>query len=394
MAKKVNADIRGYQYCRVRAVLGSDRSGNPIVKSFYGKSKREAVYKRDKFMQEHALGMDHIKMKETLCRSMHVWIWEILRFSGIKDSTFETYESIYRVHIENGSLGHTRLEDLQKINVQQYYNELHDKGKSYSRIKNINKILNMFFKYCVSEGYLLRNPCYGLKLDVYKEKKTVEDLDNFFEDEGTVETFSNEEIPILLNGIVNPKLRILVKFALGTGLRQGEILALKKSDIRDGFVQVTKSLRTARKYNSDGSYHYACEITPPKTKNSARRVPIPTELRKDLNELSKLVAIEKLKLGECYTDNDLLFPSETGTYMDSRNLIRSWKRAFNHIDVPYRKFHSLRHTYATQLIKNGSQLITVSRLLGHGSIKTTEIYAHVLDRTKQNDVQSLNAFFS
>ena len=63
------------------------------------------------------------------------------------------------------------------------------------------------------------------------------------------------------------------------------------------------------------------------------------------------------------------------------------------IDVPYRKFHALRHTYATQLLKNGSQLITVSRLLGHSSVKTTEIYAHVLESTKVNDVENLNTLF-
>lgn len=394
MATKINANIKGYEYCRIRACVGTDRHGNYIIQNFYASSKREAEYKKNKWLKEHALGMDHIKMKETLCRSMYSWVWEILRFSGIKDSTFETYESIYRLYLENSSLGHTRLEDLQKINVQKYYNELHDIGKSYSRIKNINKILKMFFKYCVNEGYIFRNPCDGIKLDVYKSKKTVEELDMFFEDEGTVETFSDDEIRILLNGIINPKLRILVKFALGTGLRQGEILALKKGDIKNGFVQVTKSLRTARYYNADGSYHYAIAITSPKTRKSVRKVPIPTELKKDLLELNKLVAMERLKLGECYTDNDLLFPSEKGTYMDSRNLIRSWKRSFSNIDIPYRKFHTLRHTYATQLIKNGSQLITVSRLLGHGSIKTTEIYAHVLEHTKQKDVQSLNAFFS
>lgn len=88
-----------------------------------------------------------------------------------------------------------------------------------------------------------------------------------------------------------------------------------------------------------------------------------------------------------------MFPSETGTYIDSRNLLRSWQRVFEGIGIPYKRFHSLRHTFATQLIKNGSQLITVSRLLGHSSVKTTEIYAHVLESTKANDVQSLNSLF-
>lgn len=109
--------------------------------------------------------------------------------------------------------------------------------------------------------------------------------------------------------------------------------------------------------------------------------------------LNKIRNEEKLKLGELYQNNNLLFPSATGTYIDSRNLLRAWQRIFKKIDVPYKKFHALRHTYATQLLKNGSQLLTVSRLLGHSSIKTTEIYAHVLESTKIKDVENLNALF-
>ena len=120
------------------------------------------------------------------------------------------------------------------------------------------------------------------------------------------------------------------------------------------------------------------------------KMPIPTELKKDLVNLNKIRNEEKLKLGELYQENDLLFPSQTGTYIDSRNLTRAWKRVFNNIDIQYKKFHALRHTFATQLIKNGSGFITVARLLGHSSVKTTEIYAHVSETTKANDVQSLN----
>lgn len=220
---------------------------------------------------------------------------------------------------------------------------------------------------------------------------TIEELDMLFEDESKIETFSEEEISIILNNITNPKLKILVKFALGTGLRQGEILALNRSDVNDMEVRVTKTLSNVKVFDDPDKYHYEAKVTRPKTKSSIRKVPIPTELKKDLALLNKIRNEEKLKLGELYQNNNLLFPSATGTYIDSRNLLRAWQRIFKKIDVPYKKFHALRHTYATQLLKNGSQLLTVSRLLGHSSIKTTEIYAHVLESTKIKDVENLNA---
>ena len=82
------------------------------------------------------------------------------------------------------------------------------------------------------------------------------------------------------------------------------------------------------------------------------------------------------------------------TYLDINNIRASWKRALIGANIPYKKFHALRHTYATQLIKNGVDLLTVSRLLGHSSIKTTEVYAHTLEETKIEAVQSLNDMFA
>lgn len=393
MAVKTNVNINGNEYYRIRVTVGKDKEGNDIIKNFYGKSKRDAENKRDKWLKDNLLGIDHISKKDSLSMAMYEWVWDVLRVSGIKETSFERYEGIYRNYVENTELGYMRLKDIQRISIQEYYTELYEKGKSYSQIKNAHKLINMFFKYAVIEGYLLRNPCEGINLNQYKEEETIDELDLLFEEEGNIETFTDDEIPILLAGIKNEKLKIIVKFALGTGLRQGEILALNKSDIKNMEVRVTKSLRNVKVFDGPNKSRYELKVTRPKTKKSIRRVPIPTKLKKDLVKLNKIRNKEKLKLGELYHDNDLLFPSATGTYIDSRNLIRSWTRAFENIDVPYKKFHALRHTYATQLLKSGSQLLTVSRLLGHSSIKTTEIYAHVLESTKIKDVENLNTLF-
>jgi len=393
MAVKTNSKINGNEYYRLRVVVGKDRDGKDIIKNFYGHSKGDAEGKRDKWLKENNLGINHDIKRDSLSMVMYNWIWNTLKTSGIKESSFERYEGIYRNYIENAEIGYMRLEDIQRINIQKYYNDLYEKGKTYSQIKNAHKLINMFFKYAVMEGYLLRNPCEGISLDQYKEEETIEELDMLFEDESKIETFSEEEISIILNNITNPKLKILVKFALGTGLREGEILALNKPDIKNMETRVTKTLRNIKVFDDPDTYHYEFKITTPKTKKSIRKVPIPTELEKDLAELNKIRNEEKLKLGELYCDNNLLFPSTTGTYIDSRNLLRAWTRVFKNINVPYKKLHALRHTYATQLLKNGVQLLTVSRLLGHSSIKTTEIYAHVLESTKINDVEKLNVLF-
>lgn len=261
-------------------------------------------------------------------------------------------------------------------------------GKSISQVTNLHKLLNKFFGYAETEGYIVKNPCKGIKIAKEDEEDLIDDSDV------AIETFTTDEVNNIVDGLGHEKLRYIVMFALLTGLREGEILALEKTDIKNkSTVKVNKTLRTVRIYDSEEEYHYETKATRPKTKSSNREVPLPEILLSELRKLDKLVAEEKLKLGPAYEENNLLFPSLTGTYMDAKNLRRSWERALKSAGVEYKKFHALRHTYATRLFENGASILTVSRLLGHGSIKTTEIYTHVLEGIKAAEVECLNNMF-
>jgi len=393
MAKKTNVKINGKEYYRIRKTVGRDKDGAPIIKTFYGSSKAEAELKLAEFQQKKVLGLK-ITEKQSLAQAMKTWLWQVEKVSGNSSGTFTRYEGIYRNYIENSDLGHMILDEIDKLTIQQYYNKLFEEGKTYSQIKNLNKPLSKFFRYCVDEGFLLRNPCKGIKFDAFKPES--EEIEEFGEDEdeGKYETFNEEEQRKIVNDIPNRKLRIMARLVLGTGLREGELLALNKMDIVDMKVLITKQLRYIKVYDSEDNYYYELKITKLKTKSSRRKVPIPRALEKDLIELNRIRAEEKLKMGELYQDNALLFPSETGTYIDPRNLLRAWERALKQIGVPYKKFHALRHTFATNLLKKGVPLLTVSRLLGHASIKTTEIYAHVVPEVKAEATEKLNSLFS
>lgn len=397
MAVKTNYNVNGYKYFRVRLPIGKDKDGNDILKPFYGKSKTEAENKRDKWLEKKSLGLDQFKTINSLSANMYTWMWNIVKVSKIKETSFDRYEGIYRNYVEKSNIGYMIQEEIQRIDIQEYYTSLKEDGKSFSQVKNANKLINMYFSYAVGEGHILRNPCTNIDISQYKDEE-IFDIDDFdiddFEDEGDIETLSKEELKILDETIINEKLRIIVKFSASTGIRQGELIALKETDIRDMEVYITKTYGTVKVFQTPKKYTYVNKITPPKTKRSRRKVPLPSSLKKDLAILSSIRNLEKLKLGEGYRDNGLLFPSETGTYLDKRNLIRSWERALKKSGVPYKKFHSLRHTFATQLLENNVPLIRVSRLLGHASIKTTEIYVHILNETKQQDVETLSSLYA
>ncbi|MBP1925868.1 integrase [Sedimentibacter acidaminivorans] len=383
---KTNANAKGHDYFRVRALMGYDSKGSPVYKNFYGSSKSDAEKMKKKYLDDLEDGLNPDLASQSLSQAMYTWLWDIEKYNGNKSSSFERYESIYRNYIKNSKLGLLVVSEIKKLPVQKYYNSLVNEGKSESQVKNLHKLLNKFYRYAETEGYIIKNPLVGLKLP----KGNEEDLD---EDDRIVETFTNEEINKILASLENVKLRYIIVFALLTGCRQGEILALKKSDIKGDVIKINKSVRNVKIFDDEENYSHELKVTKPKTKSSNREIPITAKLHSELKKLDKLNMEEKLKLGPAYTANNLLFPSLTGTHIDAKNLRRSWERALDNVGVPRKKFHALRHTYATRLFENGTSILTVSRLLGHSSTRTTEIYTHVLEEVKAKEVECLDAIF-
>jgi integrase len=393
---KINSNINGQEYYRTRITIGHDEKGKPIRKSFYGSSKSDAENKKKQYIKDLEAGLNPDLAIQSLSQAMYTWLWDIEKRSGNKSSTFERYEGIYRNYIKDSSIGLLKISDINKLTIQKNYNLLQDEGKSYSQISNLHKLLNKFFYYAESEGYLIKNPCKGLKIPKCDE-------DKIEEEDKVVETFSQDELNILIDSIGFKKLRFIIMFAVLTGIRQGELLAIEKSDLTEtSTVKINKTLRSIKVFDEDNEDNkkskdknkYELKVTRPKTKSSRREVPIPEILKQELKKLEKLIATEKLKLGPAYIENKLLFPSQTGTYIDAKNLRRSWERALKSAGIPQRKFHALRHTYATRLFENGTSILTVSRLLGHSSIRTTEIYTHVLEDIKSAEVECLNNMFN
>ncbi len=384
---KTNATAGGKDYFRVRAFIGYDDKGKHVYKNFYGTSKSDAESKKKQYIKDLESGINPDLANQSLSQAMNTWLWNIEKNNGNKSSSFERYESIYRNYVKAADIGLVPVSDIKKLTIQKYYNSLKADGKSYSQLKNLHKLLNKFFGYAETDGYIIKNPCKGLKIPVDNEEDLQED------DDIVVETFTREEIKKIIDSLdYNNKMRYIVMFALFTGVREGEMLALEKTDKKEDIVRINKTLRNVKIFDEENQNksHYELKVTKPKSKKSNREAPIPDILKPELKRLEKLVAEERLKFGPAYTENNLLFPSLTGTYMDAQNLIKSWKRVLAAAGVEYKKFHALRHTYATRLFENGSSILTVSRLLGHSSIKTTEIYTHVLENIKKEEVQCLN----
>ncbi|MDU5211109.1 MAG: site-specific integrase [Clostridium sp.] len=379
MAAKTNYNVNGKNYFRVSASFGRDSNGKLIRKYFYGKSEKEAKKKLEEYKDSLKKGL--ILDKDLFIYPlMKEWLFEIVR-NRIKESTFDRYEDIFRNYIKTAPFAYTLIKDIRGIDIQKYYNNLYKNGKSSGRIQRVNKLLKQFFNYAYIEGYILKNPVLNVSIPGTKEKIKKE-----------VEIFDKDE----LNKILNYEKEDLIKYisivAFTTGMRIGEILGLSENDI-DFNKKVIHINRIVACYTKiDGDTRKKVKVLQsPKTKYSTRDIPLPDNLIPILNKVKSIKLKNKLKAGGSYNKeySDLYFLTEDGNLIYPSNLNKSWKFFLARLDIPYKKFHSLRHTYATMQFRSNIPLKTVSKLLGHSKIDiTANTYTHVLkeDLDKSADI--------
>ena len=169
----------------------------------------------------------------------------------------------------------------------------------------------------------------------------------------------------------------LINLAIVSGARRGELLALRVKDLGEHEIRICRNLQeTARG---------GIIINPPKTKAGNRRLSIPPSVMAELRLLSQ---------GK--PPDELIFTTSKGTPLSPRNLERAWSRIIEVAGIPYRNFHVLRHTNATDLLAKGIPIVEVARRLGHSRIShTLELYGHAIptyDATIARQIEALYSF--
>ena len=375
MARKTNIEVNGKNYYRVTRTIGKKADGTAIRKTFYGTGINEANAKADAYMNDIRNGLVSNFENITINELMHSWLFDFLHNSSeIKLSTFQRYESIYRNYIKNSDIAGIKLNSLTNLKLQKYYNELSRNNYSYSQIKNLNKILKTFYNWCINNNYSLKNPCTKVIIKGNKneivEKKAKE-----------VEIFSETEINIIKENLKMNKYELLILLDFATGLRQGELLALdwKNIDLESKTIKVAQTVKEVYVYDDDEHKHIETIFQTPKTINSIRYVPIPFSVFDMLNNI-------KDKQG-------LLFCDKDNQPLKAKRIFDFWKKLLKECNIPYKKFHSIRHTYASLLLSKGVDIETVAELMGHSAISITQIYLHSNNNQKQKAANKLNAIF-
>ena len=263
------------------------------------------------------------------------------------------------------------IEDISSDEIQAYLNSL----KSYSQ-STISKEKDQFaqaFKYALNKGYILQNPMIEV-IEPKSEKPPK-----------IVRALEIEEQQMLTNYLMNIPLenepyKVAYLMQMYLGLRIGEALALKTSDInleRD-LIHISRTLTFDKNHKLImGDF--------PKSFAGIRDIPIPKFLREEI--------INQMRLAENHKEN-LLFVNSQGNYADPKNANKFLKSTLEKVNINDITTHSLRHTYGTRCIEAGMRAVALQRLMGHSDISVTmNTYVSVFNKYKEAELEKLNDYY-
>lgn len=311
--------------------IGRDDRGRLIRKYFYGKTRKETSEKLNRAIEElrdnRFINKSDNPTVEQWC---HEWLWSYKR-NSVKQKTFDQYETILRTHIIP-DIGDIRLADLKTMHIQRIINKMHDSGLSHRTIEVMKIVMHAALKQAQRNKLVSENVCENVVLPRNQPKH--------------IRVLNEDEQTKLIAALKDNYIGRGLLFALYTGMRRGEVLALKWSDYdkNEKTISITKALSRVRTYNKNGN-KTMLTVTTPKTDTSIRTVPL-------IDKAVELLAEHKRKqerymelVGDYYTDNDLIFSSSRGDYLDPGNFNRKLNKTVKKIGIPRISPHVLRHPY-------------------------------------------------
>lgn len=262
------------------------------------------------------------------------------------------------------ALGHIRLTDLKPAHIQLFIKYISDNSKtkpSPSTLKRKVAVLQSILHQAEKLGLIPFNPANASKLEMPKVTAP------------QVEIFSRLEAVEMLQCLEDEPLqyKALITLALMSGAREGELVALKFSDIDFISHRITIS-RSAYKLKDED-----VKTKQPKD-NDIRSVTVDDYTIELIRQLKSEKERELHRLGTAWHDDDWLFTTWDGHIMHPQTPSH-WFRAFlKRHGLKHRKFHALRHTSATLLLLGGTNIKQVSGRLGHADLRVTNQYLHCL----------------
>ena len=337
---------------------GYKPNGKTRYTSVYGKTYSEVrrIISLKRIEASNGVGCN-LKVKDIF----KLWLRNI-RVS-VKESTYSNYYMKIHKHILP-FLGQISYDKLTADFLNNFIEVKLSEGLSEKYVYDINVLIRAAFKYA------RKNYGYADKSEFMNMPKCKTD----FRKKMLSETEFASLMSALKNNMTFTKLGILI--AAFTGIRIGELCALKWSDIdfKNGVISIQNTVQ--RITNFDGQNSTKVVITSPKSQTSIRKIPVPQWLKRIMYT------------AKCAADSYIL--TGTTNYVEPRTMQYRFRSLLKKLNLPLINFHTLRHMFATRCISIGFDVKTLSEILGHSSVEITlNRYVHSSMERKRKCMQLL-----
>ncbi len=368
---------RGTNSWRIKYEIGRDpvtgkrRTAFETVKG----TKKDAQTVLAKRMTEMAEGEFVSPSKLTVADYARHWLNTIAPAkAGAK--TRERYGEIIETQIIP-NIGNIALQKLDGSRIDAFYFHLAiagrckgDGGLAPQTVLHIHRLLAQILGSAVTARKLRTSPMLGVQTTPKVHQREIR-------------VFDDNELASLFRHLKGRPLYMPVLLAASTGLRRGEILALRWSDL--DLDRATLQVAQVVEQTKEG-----VRVKGPKTDRSRRTVALPERLVDELQTHRKAQAEWCLKLG--LGKSDLVFPSWTGQLQNPRGFSKAFSREVIAAKLPHFTFHGLRHTHITHLLRSGVPVHVVSARAGHANPTVTlNIYAHMLPGQQEDAATMFDA---
>lgn len=341
-----------------RIVVGHKKNGDPIHRYVLARTQKELIVKLHDCIEMYRDADLTEDSNMTLGEWLDRWINEYMIFT-IRESTLDSYKAMIKNQIKP-YLGDRPLSALTTQELQKFYNTVKKKGRvkpdklhgtelADRMVRGCHSVCRKGLEKSVKERLIRVNSAIGCKLPPKKARE--------------MQVLTQNEILRFLHQAKEEGYYELFLLELGTGMRRGEILALKWSDL---------NFKTGELHIERQVYIIKAEviISEPKTKASIRTVILPPSLLKTLVAYKETV------------DSEWMFPSPTdnGRPRNPSSVRKRLQLILERAGCKKVRFHDLRHTFATMALEHGMDVKTLSATIGHVSSATTlDIYSHITD---------------
>ncbi len=354
--------------------LGRDPYGKRKQRSHSVRGTRDDAQRRlTELLQEINDGNYVEPHKMTVAVCLEQWLTHIEQ--RVRRKTFFRYRDICRRHIAP-AIGALLLRKLEAWHIEDMHaaalkgGRLDGKGGLSTRtVRHHHRVLRDALNWAVTRKLLNSNPTNTMKHPAVEDPEML--------------ALADDETATLLRAADGTRLYVPILLTVTTGLRRSELLALRWKDIDGATLRVRRTLEQSR-----GGVCF----NPPKTKKGRRGITLPQITLEALRRHRTEQKAERLLLGSAYEDDGLVICQANGRLWLPDNFTAAYRRLVRSTELGRVNFHCLRHTHATQLLRQGVHPKIVSERLGHASVAITlDIYSHVLPGMQEDAATKVDA---